>query len=220
MALAIDSEMASATGFYLASASPSTYSFTNDAGTYLLVWVNSETTTGEVTGVTYGGETMTLVDSNRTHNGTGGYHYCYELLDPPTGANDISITYTGGAAHLGGAISFTGHAASPRVQVWKANDVSYENPIALSCTGSTAGNLIVAGACCGAGITDPTVNTLTYKRNVDAATHARNCIGLWDEAGGTVTMGTAYSGSDGWAIIAVEVGAAGGTPPAHFWSRW
>lgn len=66
------------------------YSFTVGTGNnrILFVMVNS---TGSVSGVTYAGQSMTLVDSILQ---SGWTSYMYKLVNPPSGANTVSITGT------------------------------------------------------------------------------------------------------------------------------
>ena len=72
---------------------PQTYSFTNTAGNLLLVGVVLRDKGDTLTGITYGGVAMTLVDKVN-YSGTSS-SYLYYLLAPATGANNVVISYTG-----------------------------------------------------------------------------------------------------------------------------
>lgn len=76
------------------SVSSFTYAFNNVAGN--IVWVASGVHTNDVeTGVTYGGQAMTLAVKNNDVLGGGRWAYLWYLVSPPTGSNNVVITASG-----------------------------------------------------------------------------------------------------------------------------
>jgi hypothetical protein len=200
--LTVNSEMASATGA-TATAASLTYSFSNTAGTFLLVGVVLGDPGRTVSSVTYGGVAMTLVDSQITHDGvTGGRVYIYKLSSPLTGANNVVVTPDASTIIMSGAISFTGENATPLGTPFKAAGNS--GTITVNVTGTASSSIIVDVAGSGVFFSGQT-GTLSWERNVSNSTYSGNGSSQRSPGnGGTVTMSHTATG-DGWAIIAVEV---------------
>lgn len=77
------------------------------AGTDRILFVAVDSLTDSVTGVTYNGVSMTLVDKT-TYPGAGRRgQRLYYLVAPATGANNISASFSGANCN-GGSISYTG----------------------------------------------------------------------------------------------------------------
>ena len=97
----------------------SSYSFSYNSGTtgsnrILMVGIsyrNNSSQTVSTTGVTYGGVTMTQVGtSNVPSNTTSGRMYIYRLLNPPTGANSLAVTWSAALTNSAviGAVTYAG----------------------------------------------------------------------------------------------------------------
>lgn len=61
-----------------------------------------------ITGITYNGVAMTLVDKILEGGASGRYTYLFYLLNPATGAHDVVISASGSTAISGLAASYTG----------------------------------------------------------------------------------------------------------------
>jgi hypothetical protein len=219
MALVVDSEMTSNAGFGITQpgsglASPQTFSFTNTAGTvlYMIVGFGQPGASTAVTfgTVSYNSVSMTkIVETTTSGSTTGGKIALYRLLTPATGANTVSIAFTGDAgAHpelWAGCISFTGNnTVTPEAQSGSSNGSSANPSITL--TAVVSGNISVAGMGGGSTITAQD-KTLSWVSNVDEFTAMGNGRSSRSAASGSVAHGFTM-GSDSWAAVAVEVAAA------------
>src|SRR5690242_6807712 len=110
--LKVDSQMpggiaASATP----QASPWSWSFTNTSGTvlYAEIQIDNGPVPSDVS-VTYNGVAMTALGSVSANNNSKGFIGLFRLLNPATGSNMFSVSWSGGSGTVsGGAISFTGN---------------------------------------------------------------------------------------------------------------
>jgi hypothetical protein len=96
-------------GLQRSATSPLTYSFTNTAGTYLLVGVEV-TSTGagsSVTSVTYAGTALTRVAQQTWSTAFNTVEF-WELQSPATGANNVVVTAVTNTDIFSYAVSFTG----------------------------------------------------------------------------------------------------------------
>lgn len=213
--LAVDSEMPAQSGANSADgATTLTYSFTNTAGTLLLVGVvvGSGSTIPTIT-VTYGGVSMTSVVSESFDNNTLGKAQLFRLLSPATGANNVVVTVTnnnGSGAIISGAISFTGNdTTTPVAQTAVANDGGATSTTSsVMINGTTSGNIVVDLSGNGTSM-GTSGKTLSWKKNVDA-NQLNNAASSRAAAGGNVTMSYTGNGNDFWVSVAAEVKAAGG----------
>jgi hypothetical protein len=229
MALAIDSQMPSATGQFTEGGTggtppgPLTFSFTNTAGTYMLVsvaWGKRGSLTGSYTiaSVTYGGQSMSQEIAVQTDSNHDGVAF-YSLLSPPTGANDIVVTATtagqfdANSTIIAGAITFTGQHATPLVAAQTASAAQEAETTSTSLAtpnATTTGNYAVWAHACGAGITS--VNqTESYRRNVNTNSTAGNASMQYAAGTGSAITGTFNHGNDWAQTVVVEVAAASGT---------
>ena len=104
-----------------ASGTPLTFAHTC-TGANRKLFVGLFKTAGDtVTGVTYGGVSMTLVD--KIANGTE-YVYLYELIAPATGSNNVVISFTSNAIVRAHAISYTGVKQTGSVDASAKNSTS------------------------------------------------------------------------------------------------
>lgn len=213
MALTPNSQMPSGVGVGVSGqASPWAWSFTNSAGTVLYVFIQLDVdfTTGPVTGVavTYAGVSMTNLASVSANGGTPrGYLGLFRLLNPATGANNFSVTWTGANVHCtGGAISFTGNnAVTPDGTPVTINNGA-GTAFSIGVGSTTLGSLILAAFVYGDPTTSAPSGTQTFKKELDASSFTDNIEAQYSNGnGGTVTTTLTDSTSTSWAAIAVEV---------------
>lgn len=214
MAIAVDSTESAGAG-HRSTSGTLTWSFTNTAGTKLLVGiVASSTSATTLNAPTYAGAAMTLVGSQLSFDGGFAKLAIYYKDTPSTGANNVSFTFSGGGGlnALGGAISFTGAAAGVGTNVTGtatgATSVSTSSGITTA-----SGNYIFAVGAWGSGTggTAGASFTRTYLLNGSGGTAADNVLGEYiSSAGSAITPSFSWTGSDTGAIIAVEITASGG----------
>ena len=108
---------------------PPATSFNNPGGANGMLLVRIEKGgSGDVTGVSYGGQPMTLVRQDGTYS--GGYLQTWRLLNPPAGNNSLSYTNATGCSYNIVAEMYTG--------------VDQSNPIGGSNAGQGSSNSITA----------------------------------------------------------------------------
>ena len=118
MAVTVDSQMASSVAANVNFATSLTYSFTNTAGTYLVVGAEcnaqSANPAATITGVTYAGATVTKYAATEASWDTGARSVgaFYTKQAPATGANNVVVSLSVSDNIISGAISVTGAAAS------------------------------------------------------------------------------------------------------------
>lgn len=200
--LAIDSQMPLSAGVSNAT-SPFTYSFTNAAGTYLLVGVSSANCGPvAISTVTYGGSSMTLVKSVDSQI-NGARISIYELKTPLTGANNVVITLASSAAIVSGAISFKYNDPTTPARASFSNNAASGNAT-VNATSTLSGNIVVDMVGVGSAIT-ASAQTNSWIKNVNGSICGNNGAMSWAAGnGGTVTMNYTNT-SDQWGIVAVEV---------------
>lgn len=220
MALAVDSEMASNAGFGAGGdpTSPQTFSFTNAAGTLLVLIVGVGGSGGDAAAtfgtITYGGQTMTqLLEKTTSGGANGGKIALYYLLSPPTGSNTVSLAWTYGGSTAGksvwaGCTSFSGNnGSSPFVQSTSGSGTGTTPTVALS--GVAAGNITIAGAGGGSTLSAQS-QTLTWVKNNDESSAMGNGRASRSASSGSVTHNFTQA-SDSWASVIAEIAAAGST---------
>jgi hypothetical protein len=223
MSLAIDSQVSGGVSLFSEGTTGAlTAAFNNVAGTYLLVgiaWGKRGSLTGAwtVTGVTYGGVSMSEIEATKiqTDSDHDGVVF-YELVNPPTGSNDIVVSTNGvplldaNSTIIASPISFTGQHATPLIssnctaarREADGNSISLQTPI-----NTTTGNIAVWVAGCGGTIT--AINqTQSALKNVNTNSTAGNSGLNYASGNGSQLTGTFTHNTD-WAQIAVvEVQAA------------
>lgn len=134
---------ATSTGTYTTT-SPLAWSHTC-TGSQRILFVSISTPTDAVTGVTYAGVSMTLVGkSSYPGSGRNGASLWY-LINPASGANNISATFTGASAS-GGGVSYTGAKQSGQPDSSNTkNQGSAENIGSISTTVVAADCWMVVG---------------------------------------------------------------------------
>lgn len=218
-ALAIDSQMPTNTGIQSTANSPFTVSFTNTAGTLILVGVsfgNTQATT--ITGVKYNNVAMTsgctVGYDGATHNFAGAY--IWYLLLPATGANNIEVTYTGanggGTSWEVGAISFSGNDTSTPIVASSCKTAFSESAVtsaAVTSATSTTGNYVVAQMATGTAYSS-TTQSRTWSLNASTASAGgAGAMTYASGTGGTIAM-TDQITSDEFGMVCLEVAAAAG----------
>jgi hypothetical protein len=218
MALAIDSQEASATGHRITAASPLTWTFTNTAGNLLLVGVvtTNGTLTTAITSISYGGDALTALGTGQNTDGTRTFIQWWYKTNPKTGSNTVSIVWTGtggtAAAALAGAISFSGaDTTTPLGSEVKATGTG--TAVDSGAVSSTSGNIVVSvGASGTSGTYTPTSpDATTYSLSGSNNTAGDN---LWastfSSSGASHNMKWTIP-SDTWGIVGVEVRASSAT---------
>lgn len=209
MALAIDSEMAAAAGASTTGSSL-TYSFTNTAGTFMVIGatVCAESANPTVSTVTYAAASVTKAD-NQVYNSSVDV-WLGSKVTPATGANNVVVTPSGGSPVItSGVITFTGQHATPLGTPAKATGSSTTPSVNVPST--TSGNIVVAVSAAGSAFSATgSLQTLSWRANVNGSASGNNGEFSREPGnGGTVTM-SETCGSDVWGIVAVEVIAAAG----------
>lgn len=185
------------------------------SNTILLVGASlrHDTGTGKtVTGVTFNGDAMTLVDQDTNNWGGQEYTSLWRLVNPDAGTHDIVVTYSDVCDYaIAGGVSYTGvDQTAPIGTATKANSDTGDPTVDVS---SAAGELVVDST-----IMDSPSTTVgagqTERVNIQAGTPTLS-QGMSEEAGAaTVTMSWDQTQSDAWAVVAVPLkpAAAASTP--------
>jgi hypothetical protein len=216
--LAIDSQEASGAGARSTS-SPLTWTFTNTAGTVLycgFVVTSSSGGTSTFTSASYNSVSMTALGAGQNWATNASKAKWFRLLSPATGANTVSLTWSGGSnpAALGGCISFTGNDTStPEGSEVKATGTG--TAVDSGAVTSTSGNIIISVG--GSGTTGATGSFTPTSPDVKtffkAGSSTTSGDNLW---GSTFTSSGASHNmkwtipSDQWGIVAFEIKAAAG----------
>jgi hypothetical protein len=109
MAIAFDSKTTSQSA---ASSTSLTFAFNNVAGDFLIVYgQDASASTSTVTGIKYGGVSMTKAVGGRSSSADRMISIWY-LVAPATGSNDVVVTSSTSQALRFGAISYSGVAQS------------------------------------------------------------------------------------------------------------
>lgn len=107
MAIAFDA--ASAAGNVSTSTSPLTFSHTCSGTNRILFVEAGQRNASTVSGITYNGVAMTQIGTVlHPPLTTSDGNYLYYLINPATGAHNVSIAYGGGADLRGSSVSYTG----------------------------------------------------------------------------------------------------------------
>jgi hypothetical protein len=215
MTLAVDSQESGGTG-HNSTTSPLSWSFTNTAGTLLIVGIIQTQIAGATIAVTYNGVSMTQVSGTpvaQTAFSETAQGWLFFLVNPATGSHTVSVTITGtfnsGADILGAAISFTGQSSSPVGTAVTNLTGTATTTASVSVTGTTNGSIVLNVA--GTGTSFSSANSPTVLSALDNAsgntTSDNLALGYQPTSGGTVTAAYTIS-SDIFEIAAVEIFAA------------
>ena len=91
-----------------ATATSLTFAFNNVAGDIVFVGGVGDSTTDDVTGATYNGVAMTLVDKLTPGGINNRWSYLFYLVAPATGSNNVVVSASGSHFLGFGAVSYTG----------------------------------------------------------------------------------------------------------------
>ena len=224
MALTIDSEMPTQTGFTGTGLTTYTFAFTNTAGTFLQAHatgtINTSGTT--ITAMSYNSVAMDRIDQY-VHTGVAnGYGGVGTLKNPATGSNTMSITMSNAsfACHMG-CISFSGqHASAPvgNIVTLFSEGTTYGSGSHPFVTVSSATGNIVTGTF-GHGCNISAVDHTLSERTADDCGGSLDTHAVERQAGAaSVTTGyTVGAGGDWVYIIGMEIvaAAAGGAAAAR-----
>lgn len=201
MALSVDSEMASGVAGSASNSTSLTYSFTNTAGTLLVVGVAQSDRT--ISGVTYNGVAMTQSLSVLSTNGKARSSIYY-LLNPATGAHNVVVSLGGGASIVSGAISFTGNHASLPIKT-TGQSTGTSGSATTSIASISAGNIIVDCTFSSASF-GTTSATRSWLKNLSTTVNGESSRTV--ATGGVVTITKTVGTSNAWVAVAVEVNSA------------
>lgn len=163
-----------------------------------------------VTAVTYGGQSMTLVDRQTDPDGWSEIAVFY-LLNPPSGSNSFVVTSSANADAAFFACVVTGASTSSIGNSAKASGNSASPGVSL--TPTAADSVMVFGVSSGTDTTAISTRVGSSLVNEIANTGNYRAAQLYLAASNTSahTLG-ATAANDYWAIVGVEVKAAGGAP--------
>lgn len=170
------------------------------ANGYLIAFVMRE---GGVTvsSITYGGVAMSLISSVNLGADANKGCYAYGLVNPASGANNISVTFSGTAYNGIQGVSYSGVNQTSPVEVsTTANPVGVRNTLSATLSVGVANTWLVAWARFDNGGTLSGTNDTTTIRN--NTTDGGNVV---VDSNGTVATGTrtvgAAAGNNGNAIL-------------------
>lgn len=159
------------------------------SGSDRILFVNAAaafSSSGTVTGVTYNGVAMTLVDSNLPQ--ANSYTSLWYLVAPSTGANNVVITSSSGAVlTTGGSISYTG-VSQTGVPDSTAKNSGVASNLSQSVT-TVADKCWVVGACVTGNSTITAGTGITSRSELDSV----NGSTLIGDSNGLVTPAGSYS---------------------------
>jgi hypothetical protein len=177
-----------------------------------------------VTGVTFAGNAMTNVTKQVSDSNTLGEASLWSIVNTTlTGIQTIVVTRNGtpNASDTleSGAISFTGvDQTTPAGTPVKTSGTGTSSTINV--TDSVSGDMCVDVTCQGSGGTWTSGQTNRWQINVNGSSQGGNGGGSTAPGGGTVAMSYTYEFSDGYALIAVSVKAAGAAAAPQPYQPW
>jgi hypothetical protein len=185
----------------------------------------NQTCCATVTGVTYGGVSMTLVPGGTSTRSGATRSELWYLLNPPAGANNVVVTLSGSADVRAGATSYTGvNQSTPFGTAASATGDSSTASVNVS---SAAGELVVDHASLestSAYFTVGAGQTLRYASHGSDGSGGSNNnapIGGSSEPGAaTVTMSWSLSSGKDWAIVAVPLKPASASTTSLTLPSW
>lgn len=173
----------------------------------LLVWFLGDFSTDNITSVTYGGQTMTLCKKNLLPQAgaAGRALYCYKLVSPPTGTNNVVITPGLAKYVIGLAVSYTGAGDADNASA-ASNWATGVTSLATSLT-TPAANCWWAGCAGDDGSTAPNAGSGATFRVLGSfsAISAFDSNGIAAAASGTSVTFNATGASSGISATAVAI---------------
>lgn len=160
MAIAFDAQSASS----FSSGTTNTFSHTC-SGSDRILYVGVYDGLNNVTGVTYNGTSMTLVNSfAMTGSAAGQYIRLYQLVNPSTGTNNVVITCSVAGNTYGNGISYTGANQTGQPDANNTNGASTGTSLTTSVT-TVADNCWIVGYAYMAGTITAGTNTTLRSTN-------------------------------------------------------
>ena len=221
MAVTVDSEMASNVAANVAGATSLTYSFTNTAGTYLVVAaeINGIPQTVSLSSVTYNAVTVnkyaaTEVGWDPADVNSRCRMAVYTLQSPATGANNVVVTGSVSDNLLSAAISLTGAKASAAEANGTSNfastAVTTSPTITLSSVAASSLCLVsyAHGGAIQAGLSFSPAQTQSAFKDVDTSSAGNNLTMTRFTGSGTLTPTATCTAADQWGVSAMEILAA------------
>lgn len=208
MAVAINSQMPSRTGFFAQSLSSLSYAFNNAAGTLLIVDINIGSNDVAPTSVTYNLIDCGSADVHVTIN-TAARVQQFHRVNPATGSNNVAITMAANQNIFSGASSYTGNdAATPIRQTASATGNSASPSVTLTNASLPNGYIV---HCLGHGSSDandavvgPSALAWVFDfDNFTSSDNARGAVCPTDRTAQTLSWST--PGADFWGVTAVEI---------------
>lgn len=169
-----------------------TYSYTCGSGLnrLLVVAINGDVLTDLITGVTYAGVSMTLIDKQTANTGER-WQYLFYLLAPATGANNVVISASGTCDSIAsGAADYTGVSASGQPDATTKHSTAVAgNTFTTSITTVTDSSWTILSDISFSDGTPPTAGTGLTRRTFDPS------FGSWSlhDSGGVVNPAGSYS---------------------------
>lgn len=141
-AIALDSANAGASG----TGTSLTYAHTTSGSDRILFVGFAVTTqnTDDITGVTYNGSALTLVDKIKVPDTDNRWVYLYYIVAPSTGANNIVINSTSSTAKTANAVSYTGASQTGVPDSSATNTATSGTTFALTTTSVADNSWLVA----------------------------------------------------------------------------
>ena len=214
---AVGPSAAGSGGAGIAAGGTVTWSHTPGAGdTLVIVTASVSSATGTISGVTYGGSSMTNLGNVAINgSGTDGHVYMFSFDTPGSGAHTIIATVGVATSDVEcGSISVSGSvltAGLPAVATGHNPTGTATNDATLTLTGVASTSLVVAGCASGSALGPPVGSSTTrWINNQNNSSAAGNGAGMTNSGTGSVTVDEGISGTDFWGVIAVEVPQSGG----------
>lgn len=172
---------------------------------FVAVSNNTSDNTDYVTGVTYGGVSMTQVESFHSP-GLGG-HELYALLNPATGANNVVISASGSVALYGVASSYTGVKQEGQPDAENSATSDPVTTLSASVTTTETGSWLVSSAGHKAGVS----STISAHTNTTAR-QVNNYVAIGDsnaiQTVGSVSQAWNQTENSGLTVIVASIAPA------------
>lgn len=139
-----------------------TYSHTcSGSNRILLVGVGTDASADCITGATYNGVAMTLIDKQQMSGDATRFIYLFYLINPASGANDIVVSASGGLRNIrSDSVSYTGakQSGQPDASAKATNASTTDLSVAVTVVAANSwivsfGNAIAAIPVAGTGLT-------------------------------------------------------------------
>lgn len=195
------------------NASSKSWSHTCTGSDRILFVSAMSNTTDDVTGVTYNGVSMTQVGKQQMQASNNRWVYLYQLVNPATGSNTITINASGTTFLQGTATSYTGAKQTGQPDSSNTGFANSSTSITISTTVVTSGSwLVMATGDNNGGESGGTGTTVRNSTNGNAISDSNGTVGT-----GSQSLQVTTAGSSNWAgIIASFAPVASATPNSNF----